>query len=294
MLIFRITPSRTFVFVLASMLLSSCSSPTKYAQRGDTVKEKQTQEVKSRQSASSGCRSPYNVKSGDTLSGISYRCKLDMKQIAKLNDLLPPYIIYLKQELILPLNEELSPGKVKSKTRYQNISTPVKKQVIAKSQAVTAKAPKKEALPKTNPKDVTAKAIVRSKPVVATSSKSNVWNWPMHRGLAYKYRRDHAGLSILEIYGVPGQKVKAVAPGKVVYSGNGIINYGWMLVIKHPNDYMSIYAHNSALLVKEGDSVKAGQDVATMGGTGNTKRPKLYLEARYQGRKYDIKKILKR
>jgi len=294
MLIFRFTPYRAFVFVLASMLLSSCSSPTKYTQRGDAVKAKQKPEVKSSQSTSSVCRSPYKVKSGDTLSGISYRCKMDMKKIAKLNDLLPPYIIYLQQELTLPLKEESYSAKDEIRTQHQDVSKPVKKQVASKPQAVTVKTLKKEELPKAKSKDVTAKAIVRNTPVVSKSSKSNAWNWPMHRGLAYKYRRDHAGLSVLEIYGVPGQKVKAVAPGKVVYSGNGIINYGWMLVIKHPNDYMSIYAHNSALLVKEGDTVESGQDVATMGGTGNTKRPKLYLEARYQGRKYDLKKILKR
>ena len=115
----------------------------------------------------------------------------------------------------------------------------------------------------------------------------------MHKGIDYRFKRDKAGLSVLEIYGIPGQKVKSVAPGKVVYAGNGIANYGWMLVVKHAKDYMSIYAHNSALLVEEGDYVEAGDVIASLGATGTTDRPKLYLEARYQGRKIDIKKKLK-
>ncbi len=125
-------------------------------------------------------------------------------------------------------------------------------------------------------------------------SKATQWQWPMNSTLEHRFIRDSSGLSVLEIYGVPGQEVNTVAPGKVVYAGNGIVNYGWMVVIKHDDDYMSIYAHNSALLVKEGARVKRGQQIATLGATGNTTRPKLYLEARYQGRKIDVLKVLKK
>jgi LysM repeat protein len=125
-------------------------------------------------------------------------------------------------------------------------------------------------------------------------SKSSQWQWPMNSKLEHHFIRDSSGLSVLEIYGVSGQEVNTVAPGKVVYAGNGIVNYGWMVVIKHDDNYMSIYAHNSALLVKEGARVKRGQQIATLGATGNTTRSKLYLEARYQGRKIDILKVLKK
>lgn len=125
-------------------------------------------------------------------------------------------------------------------------------------------------------------------------SKSSQWLWPMNSKLEHRFIRDSSGLSVLEVYGVPGQEVNTVAPGKVVYAGNGIVNYGLMIVIKHDDDYMSIYAHNSALLVKEGERVKRGQQIATLGATGNTTKSKLYLEARYQGRKIDIRKVLKK
>ncbi|BCN93410.1 membrane protein [Thiomicrorhabdus immobilis] len=279
----------------ASLMMASCSSPTKYEPRHSTAGEKQTQRLQNTHS----CHSPYRVVSGDTLSGIAVKCDSTIAAIAKNNELLPPYIIYVNQELVLPINEEGVPAE----TAVVSADTHSSKEIEKSKQLNEALTPKSvivkespSSRPKVVEKETTATAIVRNEPQTAkktSSNKNRSWIWPMHKGLAYKYLRDNAGLSILEIYGVPGQKIKAVAPGKVVYSGNGIINYGWMLVIKHDNDYMSIYAHNSALLVKEGDYVESGQEVALMGATGNTKRPKLYLEARYQGRKVDIKKVLK-
>lgn len=284
-----------------SLLIVSCSSPTKYQSRHSNEVKSQVETVKT----ANKCHSPYRVVSGDTLSGIAVKCDSSISAIASKNHLLPPYIIYINQELILPIQERAASLKDKtSVTKDVSIKKEELKKKDVKSLVTTKPKNTQTKLVKSSPikskniavkKETTAKAISRnnSKPTHKTSKKSKAWIWPMHKGLSYRYIRDHAGLSVLEIYGVPGQKVRAVAPGKVVYAGNGIINYGWMLVIKHDNGYMSIYAHNSALLAKEGDDVKAGQEVALMGATGNTKRPKLYVEARYQGRKVDIKQVLK-
>ena len=83
-----------------------------------------------------------------------------------------------------------------------------------------------------------------------------------------------------------GQPVKAAANGAVVYAGRGLIGYGDMIIIKHDQTYLSAYAHNSRLLVKEGDQVKAGQTVAEMGNSG-TDRVKLHFEIRRQGKPVD-------
>ncbi|GKT12333.1 MAG: lipoprotein NlpD [Thiomicrorhabdus sp.] len=117
------------------------------------------------------------------------------------------------------------------------------------------------------------------------------WKLPVDEGQSYRFIRDNAGLSVLEFKGSLGQRVNAVAPGKVVYSGNGIINFGWMVVVKHDDGFMSVYAHNTSVLVKEGDRVKSGQFISTLGASGNATSPKLYLEARFKGRKVDIRKI---
>jgi lipoprotein NlpD len=128
-------------------------------------------------------------------------------------------------------------------------------------------------------------------PVPRATAHAN-WQWPMDRSLQHRFIRDGAGLSALEIYGLPGLPVKAVAKGEVVYAGSGISHYGLMVMIKHPNGYLSTYAHNSRLLVSEGQQVNSGQPIAALGASGLTDRPKLYLEARYQGKKVDAKKLL--
>lgn len=119
------------------------------------------------------------------------------------------------------------------------------------------------------------------------------WQWPMDSQLQHRFIRDSSGLNALEIYGLPGLEIKSVQQGEVVYAGNGITHYGLMVMIKHPSGYLSTYAHNSRLLVKSGQAVKAGQVIATLGASGQTERPKLYLEARYRGRKVDAKKLFK-
>lgn len=240
--------------LLIGLLLVGCSSPLKYESRNSNGSS-YSQNASANQRAQ--CVPYYTVISGDTLSNIAEKCRVNMRSLAKQNDLRSPYFIYAKQELSMPTT--LNPAQ-QGKLRAQSGSD--------------------------------------SNTSVAHSSRSKVkssqWQWPMNSKPKHRFIRDSAGLSVLEIYGVSGQEVNTVAPGKVVYAGNGIVNYGWMIVIKHDDDYMSIYAHNSALLVKEGDRVKRGQQIATLGATGNTTQSKIYLEARYQGRKIDILKVLKR
>lgn len=280
----------TLLLLLSSvMLLTACSSPLKYEPRSNQSGSYSQGTTQEKTKSVPSCKSNYVVKSGDTLSAIAHKCDVSMRSLARLNNLLPPYLIYVKQELRLSDSFEAT-------TRQIEIANKAQQQTKPKPETVVKELPKSKVVMQNSSqsaKDVSAKAIERTVQPVKKVTKSKAWVWPMHKGLDYRFRRDNAGLSVLEVYGVPGQKVKAVTSGKVVYAGNGIVNYGWMLVIKHTNDYMSIYAHNSALLVKEGDVIEAGQVVATMGATGNTKRPKLYLEARYQGRKIDIKKVLK-
>lgn len=291
----KLTKTQTRVIYLATMALglSACSSPLKYPPRDNNAT---TSSVQEKHSQAQDCQGSYRVRSGDTLSEIAVKCDISMSQLAKYNQLLPPYIIYVNQELLIPSAQALqtSPELVDDN---EDATNDITEQAKVESEPLQPKnkAPIKQAKQLSPPKEDSARAIERQETPQerVKMEKSGKWIWPMHKGLDYRYIRDRAGLSVLEIYGLPGQDVKAVTSGKVVYAGNGIANFGWMLVIKHTNEYMSIYAHNSALLVREGDIVKSGQVVATMGATGNTKRPKLYLEARYQGRKVDIKKILK-
>jgi lipoprotein NlpD len=80
--------------------------------------------------------------------------------------------------------------------------------------------------------------------------------------------------------------VTAASGGKVVYSGSGLLGYGKLIIIKHNDIYLSAYAHNRKLLVKDGTQVKGGQKIAEMGSTG-TDSPKLHFEIRRYGKPVD-------
>jgi lipoprotein NlpD len=87
--------------------------------------------------------------------------------------------------------------------------------------------------------------------------------------------------------------VVAAAPGKVVYSGTGIVGFGELLIIKHNDVYLSAYGHNDRLLVGEGDVVRAGQNIATKGSSG-TDTVKLHFEIRKEGKPIDPQRVLPR
>jgi lipoprotein NlpD len=91
------------------------------------------------------------------------------------------------------------------------------------------------------------------------------WGWPAKGKVMVEFGdRPGSGTGIL-FSGSIGQPVKAAATGTVVYSGSGLIGYGELIILKHNDTYLSAYGHNASLLVKEGQAVKKGQRIATMG-----------------------------
>ncbi|WP_322015819.1 peptidoglycan DD-metalloendopeptidase family protein [Paraburkholderia sp. J12] len=108
--------------------------------------------------------------------------------------------------------------------------------------------------------------------------------WPANGTVIRNFDgRNSKGIDIANSAGTP---VVAAAAGTVVYAGNGLRGYGNLLIIKHGGDYLTAYAHNQALLVKEGQTVTQGQQIAQMGSTDND-RVMLHFELRYQGRSID-------
>jgi lipoprotein NlpD len=90
----------------------------------------------------------------------------------------------------------------------------------------------------------------------------------------------------IDIAGALGDPVLAAAPGKVVYAGSGLLGYGQLIIIKHNDQFLSAYAHNRVLAVKEGDDIKAGQKIAEIGASGADK-VKLHFEIRRDGKPVD-------
>ena len=111
------------------------------------------------------------------------------------------------------------------------------------------------------------------------------WSWPATGKLLAGFN-DGGNARGIDIGGSTGQEIKAAAPGKVIYSGSDLRGYGKLVIIKHNADYLSVYAHNSKILVKEGDLVTRGQKIAEMGNT-DSDTTKLHFEIRRQGKSVD-------
>jgi lipoprotein NlpD len=116
------------------------------------------------------------------------------------------------------------------------------------------------------------------------------WSWPAS-GKVIRSFSDSPNQRGISIAGKLGQPVHASASGRVIFSGTGIRGFGKLIVIKHNNTFLSVYAHNSELLVKEGQNVAKGQKIAEMGST-DADQVRLHFEIRRLGKPVDPVKLL--
>jgi lipoprotein NlpD len=125
-----------------------------------------------------------------------------------------------------------------------------------------------------------------------SASQPIAWQWPTRGGkLVQTFNARTPGKQGVDVAGNMGQPVYSAAPGQVVYSGGGLNRYGKLIIVKHNETFLSAYAHNKRLLVKEGERLKAGQIIAEMGSTG-TNTTKLHFEIRRNGKPVDPLKYL--
>ena len=137
-------------------------------------------------------------------------------------------------------------------------------------------------LHKAAPGTTTARAAA----VVAPPSGPLQWAWPVDGQVV---RMFHAGSSLakgVDITAQQGTEIRAASSGRVVYAGTGIVGYGKLIIIKNSDAFLSAYADNDQILVKEGDNVRIGDRIATMG-LGRDNRPVLHFEIRYDGNPVD-------
>ena len=204
----------------------------------------------------------YRVRSGDTLYAISWRYQIDYKALAGWNKIRAPYIIHPGQELVLFDPGEL-PADQKAASRSGDAATQSTRQ---------NKSSRHEQAVGPSPKD---------------------FQWPTSGKIVRKFAGRKSSSQGIDIAGKFGQPIHAAASGRVVYSGNGLTGYGNLIILKHSEVYLSAYAHNSKLHVKEGETIKAGQQIASMGYAEENK-PRLHFEVRKQGRPVDPLKYLPR
>ncbi len=217
----------------------------------------------------------YTVKPGDTLIRIGLDSGQNWRDITRWNTIDNPNQIEVGQVLrVVP-----PPGNVAVVTRPVVSQAPVSTPLPV--QGVSAAKPAASVTPQSSP-DI---------PATAQSGAEDelTWIWPAQGVQLAGF--DEVKNKGLDIAGHAGDAVLASADGRVVYSGAGLRGYGNLIILKHNNTYLTAYAHNQTLLVKEDQSVRKGQKIAEMGNS-DADRVKLHFEIRRQGKPVDPLKYL--
>lgn len=225
----------------------------------------------------------HKVNQGDTLWSIAFRFGWDWKELAQLNGIQPPYVIYPGQ--VIRFDGNASGGASNLAAAPQPAPMVPVTTSVTSAKPITTASSTKLAPKKLSP---TPTPMIASAPVVtpAADAGSANWSWPANGPVLSRFSSNGSLNKGIDIGGQLGQPVLAAAEGTVVYAGSGLRGYGELVIIKHNDTFVSAYGHNQKLLVREGQQVKTGQTIAEMGSTG-TDRVKLHFEIRRQGKPID-------
>jgi len=291
---FRISPSQTLILVLGLMtalLVSGCvgfgrSVPAPVEERQNT-KTKSTSSV-STQSNSTTAGNPsaagkqvqagpetvsrpgyYTVKPGDTLIRIGLDHGQNWRDIIRWNNIENPNVIEVGQVL------RIAPAPV-DVAQEVAVSKPVQMGSVPAS---------------VEEKKISSPAEPATVNTVRNEGSEDAFQlvWPAQGGVSSNF--DDSKNKGIDISGKTGDPVLAAADGKVVYSGAGLRGYGNLIILKHNNTFLTAYAHNQTLLVREDQSVKRGQKIAEMGNS-DSEQVKLHFELRRMGKPVDPLKFL--
>ena len=205
----------------------------------------------------------YYVRAGDSLYAIAFNFNADPRELAQWNGITSPYIIYPGQKILLSAPASYRRDGGSSAVQISTVKSPgqTSTRAITRPAETTTQATTQKPVPvKTSPPpatDSTSKA--------STSADPKSWKWPTNGPVLRAYVAGDPARNGLDIAGKEGQAVTATAAGQVVYSGNGLIGYGELIIIKHSENMLSAYAHNKVRLVNEGEQVSGGQKIAEMG-----------------------------
>ena len=260
-------------FVIIFLLLAGCSPVVKAPVRSLSGSTQSQAEI---------AESTYRVKKGDTLYSIAFRYGLNYRGLARRNDISEPFRISIDQLLILsdeinldnevinPSNEEIiRPSRQEIKPSAQVSQTSKKPQSSNTSASKQAKTK-----PQTSSKQPTSKRSQYDRNI-----KVQQWLWPIASSKEFVKKPGNQLLFKVN----KGTNVRAVAAGRVVYSGKGLVGYGHLIIIKHNQNLLSAYAFNDEVMIKEKQTVSAGQKIATVG-TSPTGEVGLGFEIRSRGK----------
>lgn len=289
---------KTGACIAAALLLAACASPTHRA----PVEDRNVANGRAPATVPDGVTAPadpakppppgienagkpgyYTVKPGDTLIRVGLESGQNWRDIMRWNNLDNPNVLEVGQVLrvVPPVADPMGVS-----TRPVAVSRVESRPLDAKPASPAAAASE----PAVTPTPTPAPASPAAPPVPGKEGDEEInWMWPAGGSVIAGF--DEARNKGLGIGGKAGDPVYAAADGRVVYAGSGLRGYGNLVIVKHNNNYLTAYAHNQTLLVKEDQTVRRGQKIAEMGST-DTDRVKLHFEIRRQGKPVDPAKFL--
>lgn len=296
----RRLPARFLLFLIAaSLLISSCSHPPAPVRVAEgpplawglaPVKER----IAPSRSGS------YAIQAGDTLYAIAMVNGLDVEELASWNGIKDPDRLFLGQWLRLtppalsakapPRKEvaqaaQFAPAKPKPRMRPGAVPPPDVKPLRRGKRPKTVVA-KKRPPPKKSTKKTKAAKKKRWKKNRAAARIKNApaprrWRWPVKGKVVKRFGKRGLVRSMgIDITAPKGTAVRAAADGVVAYADRGVKGYGKLIILRHGGSFLTAYAHNDRILVKRGQSVKAGTRIAKVGATGRVNSPRLHFELR--------------
>jgi len=303
-----------YILLVTAAILAGCASSGQRAPVFDRSEAHQktvvtTEEARKKIAREKDWRPEVHVvQKGDTLFSIAFNYGFDYHELAELNGIQDPAVIQIGQQI------RLFPGSATSAIRpaavvdSKPIEPPVREQPrlakYAYSEAAVAQieklqeqiqpvvvvAAKPESRPEPKPEPKSKPEARADRETDNSADEALEWSMPAKGKLIGEFS-ESANRKGIDIAGKLGQPITASAPGKVVYSGSGLRGYGKLVIIKHNKTYLSAYAHNDQVLVKEGQNVTRGQKIAEMGNT-DADQVKLHFEVRRFGKPVDPAKYL--
>lgn len=243
-------------FGIAMLTISGCATKPTY-QNTSTISPNIVMN-------SQGVPNYYQVKRGDTVSQIAQRYRLNYRQIGAMNNLDSKYTIYSGQWLKLwQGNQAATTNNAYTASNNQSVS------------------------PNPNPSPAPVPAYN------STANSTSGYQYPTQNQVIRNFDASGGNMGMW-FAGRAGDPVLASQSGTVLYSGNGLAEYGNLIMIRHSDNYITAYAHNSELLVREGEEVQSGQRIANMGNTGQTDQVALEFQVRLNGNPIDPRSVLGR
>lgn len=256
----------------------------------------------------------YTVKKGDTLLRIALDYGQNYRDLVTWNNLSNPNDIKVDQVLRVappenvagvqtmpvltpPPSEKVQPP-IPKKTSPKGEKRPYSDAALAELRGDGTARPEPKTADKADAPDTPSRPVASTTPpsgiapgavVTATDDEKLSWMWPSNGKIIATF--DEGKNKGIDIAGRAGQQVMAAGAGKVMYAGSGIRGYGNLVIVKHSNSLLSAYAHNRAIVVKEGDTVNKGQVIAEMGDS-DADSVKLHFEIRQQGKPVDPSRFL--